>query len=88
MTSTFQNIQFTVKPELFVTYYDISVTALSWTSMINMAVFIPLLLPAMVLFENTGLRMILLIGSGMNAVGTIIKCFAYSPDMFLVGYDF
>ena len=85
MTSTFQNIQFVVKPELFSTYYDITINTVTWTSMVNMAAFIPLLIPAMVLLDNTGLRAVLLTGAGMNAAGTLIKCVAIRPDMFWVG---
>ena len=85
MTSTFQIIQFTVIADIFVTYYGVSMNAVSWTSIINMAVFIPLLAPAMWLVDNTGLRKVLIIGSGLNAAGTVLKCFAAKPDLFWVG---
>ena len=85
LTSTFQNVQFVVKPELFSTYYNISINTVTWTSMVNMAVFIPLLIPTMILFDNIGLRAILLLGAGLNAVGAIIKCVAIQPDLFWIG---
>ena len=88
MTSTFQNIQFVVIPELFTTYYNVDINTISWTSMIHMAVFIPVLLPAMVFIDNSGLRTILLVGSGLNALGTIIKCAMIKPELFWLGTDF
>lgn len=88
MTSVFQTIQFTVVSDIFVTYYGVSMNAISWTSIIHMAVFIPLLAPAMWLVDNIGLRKVLLIGAGLNAAGTIIKCFAAQPHLFGLGLVF
>ena len=85
LTSAFQWIQFAIIPSLFTTYYDVSLGAISWTSMIYMATFIPLVFPATYLIDNTGMRNVALIGAGMNAVGTVIKCFAIHPDMFWLG---
>ena len=47
-----------------------------------MATFIPLVFPAMWLIDNTGLRNIALIGSGMNAAGSLIKCFGISQSLW------
>ena len=88
MTTTFQIIQFTIIPDIFATYYQVSMNAVSWTSIINMAVLIALLAPAMWLVESTGLRKVLIIGAGMNAAGTVVKCFAAKPDLFWVGEVF
>ena len=43
-----------------------------------MATFIPLVFPAMWLIDNTGLKNVALIGSGLNAAGSLIKCFGIS----------
>ena len=85
MTSTFQNVQFVIMPDIFTTYYDVSVTAITWTSMIIMAVYIVLTIPAMVLIDNIGLRTVLLIGAGLNAAGTLIKCAAINAELFWIG---
>ena len=88
MTTTFQIIQFTIIPDIFATYYQVSMNAVSWTSIINMAVLIALLAPAMWLVDSTGLRKVLIIGAGLNAAGTVVKCFAAKPDLFWVGKVF
>ena len=59
-----------------------SLTAIIWTSQIYMATFIPLVFPAMWLIEKTGLRNIALIGSGINAAGSFIKCFGISQSLW------
>ena len=65
-------------PEIFETYYAVSNKAIIWTSQIYMATFIPLVFPAMWLIDNTGLKNVALIGSGLNAAGSLIKCFGIS----------
>jgi len=45
-----------------------------------MATFIPLVFPAMWLIDNTGLKNVALIGSGLNAAGSLIKCFGISQS--------
>ena len=49
-----------------------------------MATFIPLVFPATWLVDNTGLKNIALVGSGMNALGALIKCLGLGPDSFWI----
>jgi len=56
--------------------------------MINMAVYIIFLIPSMFLLENIGLRTILILGAGLNALGNIIKCISILPNLFWVGSRF
>ena len=88
LTSAFQWIQFSIIPSIFTTYYHVSLGAISWTSMIYMATFIPLVFPATWLIDNTGMRNVALIGAGMNALGIIIKCCAIRPDLFWLEKSF
>ena len=44
-----------------------------------MVTFILIVFPAMWLIDNTGLKNVALIGSGLNAAGSIVKCFGISP---------
>ena len=82
MTATFQGMQFVVIPELCTTYYDVDINTITWTSLIHMAVYIPVLFPAMVFIDNIGLRTSLMVGSGFNMLGAIIKCAMIKPELF------
>jgi len=84
LTSAFQWIEFAILPGIFTEYYGISSNYVTWTSTIYMATFIPLVFPATWLVDNTGLKNIALIGSGMNALGALIKCLALGPDSFWI----
>ena len=66
---SFKWIEFAIVPNVFQTYYDVGLSSIMWTSQIYMATFIPLVFPAMMLIDNTGLKNIALIGSGANAIG-------------------
>ena len=82
MTATFQGMQFVVISELCTTFYGVDTNTITWTSLIHMAVYIPVLLPAMVFIDNTGLRTSLMVGSGFNLLGAIIKCAMIKPRLF------
>ncbi|CBY37336.1 unnamed protein product, partial [Oikopleura dioica] len=84
LTSAFQWIEFAILPGIFTEYYGISSNYVTWTSTIYMATFIPLVFPATWLVDNTGLKNIALLGSGMNALGALVKCLALGPDSFWI----
>ena len=88
MSSSFQITQFVVIPQLFSTYFQVDLNTITWTNAINSAAFILLLIPAMVFVENNGLRNILLIASGLNAIGAIIKCAMIKPELFWLATGF
>nr|CUU97422.1 feline leukemia virus subgroup c receptor-related protein 1 [Hymenolepis microstoma] len=48
--------------------------AIAWLSMIYMLVYIPMIVPATWLLNHYGLRVSILIGAGLNALGAWIKC--------------
>ena len=58
-------------------YYDVSTMAVTWTSMIYMAVYIPLIFPATWLLQRKGLRTCIIIGSLGNCIGSWIKFIAW-----------
>ena len=86
LSSAFQWIQFAIIPSIFQTYYGVSAGAITWTSTIYMASFIPLVFPATWLIDNTGMKNVALLGSGINAIGTLVKCFAIHPDYFWLAF--
>ncbi|CBY31687.1 unnamed protein product [Oikopleura dioica] len=82
LMSAFQWIQFMILPDIFTEFYSIPETTLAWTSMIYMAVFLPLVFPSMAIIENVGLRKSALLGSFFNALGAALKIFAAKPGLF------
>ena len=71
-----------ILPDIFTEFYSIPETTLAWTSMIYMAVFLPLVFPSMAIIENLGLRKSALLGSFFNALGASLKIFAAKPNLF------
>ena len=58
-------------------YYNVSTMAITWTSMIYMAVYIPLIFPATWLLQRKGLRSCIIIGSLGNCFGSWLKFIAW-----------
>ena len=54
-------------------YYNVSTMAVTWTSMIYMAVYIPLIFPATWFLQKYGLRKSIILGSLGNCIGSCIK---------------
>ena len=58
-------------------YYNVSTLAITWTSMIYMAVYIPLIFPATWLLQRKGLRTCIIIGAVGNCLGSWVKFIAW-----------
>jgi len=58
--------------------------AINWFSIVYMICYIPLVFPAMFLLDRYGLRVSIIIGAFLTALGSIVKCFAVKPELFLV----
>ena len=54
-------------------YYEVNTLAITWTSMIYMAVYIPLIFPATWYLQKKGLRSCIILGSLGNCIGSWIK---------------
>jgi len=81
-SNAFQWTQLVIITSILEKYYDISTLTVSWTSMIYMVLYIPLIFPAAWLLDKKGLRLGLLIGSFGTCLGSWIKVFATGSDMF------
>ena len=57
-------------------YYNVSTMAVTWTSMIYMAVYIPLIFPATWFLQKKGLRKSIILGALGNCLGSWIKVIA------------
>lgn len=84
LTNAFQWIQYSIITNIVMEYYHVGSSAVNWTSMIYMIVYIPLIFPAAWLLERKGLRSVVLLGSAGTALGAWIKCGSVSPDRFYV----
>ncbi|KAF4521331.1 hypothetical protein B566_EDAN014710 [Ephemera danica] len=78
-----QWIQYAIISDIIMTYYDVTLSAVVWTSAVWMLVYIILVLPATWLLNNKGLRFVLILGQVCNCLGAWIKVVsATSPDLF------
>ena len=65
-------------------YYDVSLIAVDWTSMIFMLYYGIFIFPVTYITEKIGLKWTLILGSASCCLGAWIKVFSVSPDRFLV----
>ncbi|XP_066280160.1 heme transporter FLVCR1-like [Branchiostoma lanceolatum] len=73
MSNAFQWIQYGIISNIIVQYYNTSPLIVNWFSMLYMLCYIPLIFPATWLLDARGLRLVTILGSGMNAVGACLK---------------
>uniref|UniRef100_A0A8C5QAP9 FLVCR choline and putative heme transporter 2 n=1 Tax=Leptobrachium leishanense TaxID=445787 RepID=A0A8C5QAP9_9ANUR len=82
LCNAFQWLQYGIISNIFIYYYDVSSLTIDWLSMVYMLAYIPLLFPVAWLLDIRGLRVIALIGSGLNCLGAWIKTGSARPDLF------
>ncbi|KAJ9580077.1 hypothetical protein L9F63_004269 [Diploptera punctata] len=81
-----QWIQYSIIARLIILYYDVSESAVDWTSMIFMVIFIPVVFPASHFIEKVGLRWPMIIGTFATAAGACIKIGSVDRDLFWVTF--
>ncbi|OQV22451.1 Feline leukemia virus subgroup C receptor-related protein 1 [Hypsibius exemplaris] len=86
MSNAFQWISYGIISDKIALFYGVGTLAVDWLSMIYMLTYIPLVFPAMWLLDKKGLRIVALIGSFGNFIGSAIKCFSPYPDRFVVTF--
>ncbi|XP_046662119.1 feline leukemia virus subgroup C receptor-related protein 2-like isoform X2 [Homalodisca vitripennis] len=79
-------IQYSIIANVCMYYYDVSALYINWTSMIYMAVYIPLVFPASWILERQGLRVSVILGAAMMCVGAWIKVWTAQPDQFALTF--
>ncbi|KAJ9580075.1 hypothetical protein L9F63_004267, partial [Diploptera punctata] len=79
-------IQYSIIANLVSRYYGVSHSAVDWTSMIFMVVYIPLVFPASHLVEKVGLRWPMIMGTFVTAAGSCIKIASVGQDLFWVTF--
>ncbi|CAD7092327.1 unnamed protein product [Hermetia illucens] len=85
-SNAMQWIQYTIINNIIVKYYNVSGTWVDWTSMIYMAIYIPLIFPGSWFLDRMGLRITALVGITGTCIGAWIKVFSVAPDLFYVGF--
>uniref|UniRef100_A0A1B6DEC6 Choline/ethanolamine transporter FLVCR1 n=2 Tax=Clastoptera arizonana TaxID=38151 RepID=A0A1B6DEC6_9HEMI len=79
-------IQYSIIANVAMRFYNVSALAVNWTSMIYMAVYIPLVFPASWLLEKKGLRVAIILGALLMCIGAWIKVFTARPDGFTLTF--
>ena len=85
-SSAFQWIEFAIITNICLEYFDTTAFVIQWTSMIYMLSYIPLMFVATWMLDNYGLRKILLFGSVLNALGSLIKLGCIYDRSFVVAF--
>lgn len=89
-SNAYQWIHLNIIGDKVVLYYNASLpksvylqqVALDWLSMVYMLAYIPLIFPLTWLLDKKGLRLVIIAGSLLNALGAWLKCAALHPDRF------
>ncbi|KAJ9580079.1 hypothetical protein L9F63_004271, partial [Diploptera punctata] len=81
-----QWIQYSIIANLIKKYYNVSESAVEWTSMIFMVSYLPLVFPASHFVEKVGLRWPMIIGTFATAAGACIKIGSVDRDLFWVTF--
>ncbi|WKX91227.1 hypothetical protein Q1695_009786 [Nippostrongylus brasiliensis] len=81
-----QWIMYSVIAQIISDFYGVSFTAVDCTSMIYMATYILLFIPAAYLLDKYGLRVSLLLGAIGNASGAWVRMLSARPDGFWVTF--
>jgi len=90
MANAYQWIHLNIIFDKVVLYYNESLpgttymkeVAVDWLSMIYMLAYIPLIVPVTWLLDQSGLRVVAIIATFLNALGAWLKCAAVRPDLF------
>ncbi|XP_063227860.1 uncharacterized MFS-type transporter C09D4.1-like isoform X2 [Bacillus rossius redtenbacheri] len=77
-------MQFSIIANIVMKYYNVSSSAVNWTSMVYMAAYVLLVVPASWLMDKKGLRVTLACAAGLTAAGAWLKALSASPQRFPV----
>lgn len=86
LCNSYQWIQYGIISNIFMKFYDVDTFTIDWMSMIYMLTYIPFIFPVTWLLDKKGLRVIALVATAFNCVGTWIKVTSARPDLFAVTF--
>ena len=92
LTNEFQGLHLNIIGDVVLKYYNVSMpedifqkeTTLDWLCMMYMLAYIILIVPASLLLDKKGLRVVIICGSLFNALGAWIKVVCVSQDRFVL----
>ncbi|KAI4892281.1 hypothetical protein NFI96_012007 [Prochilodus magdalenae] len=84
LCNAFQWIQYGIINNIFMRFYSVSSFAIDWMSMVYMLTYIPFIFPVTWLLDKKGLRVVALVASSINCLGTWIKVTSVRPNLFWV----
>jgi len=67
-------------------YYGVSSLMVNWTSMSYMAFYVVFIFPVSYVIDRCGLRWTIIVGAGLNCLGSWIKMFSIQPNKFYVAF--
>ncbi|XP_063229600.1 uncharacterized MFS-type transporter C09D4.1-like isoform X2 [Bacillus rossius redtenbacheri] len=79
-------LQFSIIANIIIKYYNVSSHAVNWTSMVYMAAYVLLVLPASWLLDKKGLKVTLLCGAVLMTAGSWIKVASVARHLFYVAF--
>ncbi|KYM78165.1 Feline leukemia virus subgroup C receptor-related protein 2 [Atta colombica] len=83
-SNSFQWIEYSIITNVITRYYGVSSMMIDWTSMLFLAIYTVFIFPASYMTDKCGLRWTIIIGAGINCLGTWIKMFSIQPDRIYV----
>lgn len=81
-----QWIQYSIIANIVERYYKVTSVLVDLTSMIYMITYIPFIFPASYLLDKFGLRVAVILGAIGTAIGSWIKVFSVSPNLFWITF--
>lgn len=84
LVNAFHWIQYSIISNVFEGFYGVSALHINWLSMVYMLAYVPLIFPATWLLDTRGLRLTALLGSGLNCLGSWVKCGSVQRHLFWV----
>ncbi|XP_046742854.1 uncharacterized MFS-type transporter C09D4.1-like [Diprion similis] len=81
-----QWLQYSIISNIIARYYDVSLVAVNWTSLVFLVIYIPMVFPASYVIDRLGLRWTMIVGCALVTSGSWIKVFSASPDRFYVTF--
>ncbi|KAJ1526074.1 hypothetical protein ONE63_009239 [Megalurothrips usitatus] len=79
-------IMYAIIADVATRYYGVSDMAINWTSIVFMAAYVPLVLPASWVIEKKGLRPAVLLGCSLMCAGSWLKVVSAAPDRFDIAF--
>lgn len=86
LCNSYQWIQYGIISNIFTKFYGVDDFTIDWMSMIYMLTYIPFIFPVTWLLDKKGLRVVALVATAFNCLGTWVKVASARPDLFAVTF--